>query len=91
MTDSTIASIVELATNFGALGIIFYLFVMGKLHSDHEVKDLREDLEAERTAHDLTRQALSLANERANTSALTGELVMRALYGSDKHSSAKAG
>lgn len=84
MTSSTIEAVVSMATNFGALGIIFYLFVTGKLHSESDYKEVREDLEAERQAHDLTRQALSLANERANTSTLTGELVMRALYGPDK-------
>lgn len=69
-----------MGTNFGALGVIFWLFVSGKLHSDDDYKELREDLDAERKGHDLTRQALTIANERANTGVLTSELVLRALY-----------
>jgi hypothetical protein len=86
---SFITSVIELATNFGALGVIFWLFVTGKLHSDEDYKELREDFDAERKGHDLTRQALTLANERANSSILTSELVMRALYPPKKDDEAK--
>jgi ribosomal protein S3 len=70
--------------NFGVLGIIFWLFVGGKLHSDTELEHVRKDLEEEKRAHDMTRQALSLANERANTSVMTGELVLKALGGGNR-------
>ena len=79
MTAELITSILQTATNFGVLGIVFWLFVSGRIHSDDEMKTARADLDAERHAHELTRQALSLANERANNSVLTGELVLRAL------------
>lgn len=79
MTDQ-ITSLIQIGVNFGALGIIFWLFVSGQLHSNSDYKELREDLDAERKAHDLTRQALTLANERANSSVLTSELVLQALY-----------
>lgn len=90
MSTDTITSVIELVTNFGALGVIFWLFVTGKLHSDEDYKELREDLDTERKGHDLTRQALTLANERANSSLLTSELVMRALYPSKTAEAAKA-
>lgn len=78
--SSFVASIIEMATNFGALGVIFWLFVTGKLHSDDDYRQIREDFDAERKAHEMTRQALSLANARAESSQLTGQLVLRALY-----------
>lgn len=80
MEASQITSIVEVCTNFGALGVIFWLFVNGKLHSQADYSELREDLEAEKKAHDLTRQALTVASERANSSVLTNQLIIRALY-----------
>lgn len=80
MNSSTLTSLIEACTNFGALGVIFWLFVTGKLHSDEDYRELREDLIAERTAHDLTRNALTLSDQRAGQSVLTNELIMRALY-----------
>lgn len=78
-TIDTITALVQMGTNLGVLGIIFWLFVTGKLHSSTEYDELREDLETERKAHDMTRQALSLSNERAGTSILTNQLILRAL------------
>jgi hypothetical protein len=69
------------AINFGALGIIFWLFVGGKLHSENELVYVRNDLDEEKRAHDMTRQALTLASERANTSVMTSELILKALGG----------
>lgn len=69
------------SVNFGVLGLVFWLFVGGRLHSDEEYKSMRADYSEERKAHDLTRQALALANERANTSVLTGQLVLQAING----------
>lgn len=75
----TITAILQTATNFGVLGIVFWLFLTGKLHNDDEMKRVETDLAAEREAHDLTRQALALANERANTSVLISQMVAKAL------------
>jgi hypothetical protein len=84
-TTTAAAEILQFITsglNFGVLGLVFYLFVGGKLHSDDELRAIRADLTTERQAHAATQQALQLANARADTSALTGELVLRALGGS---------
>lgn len=89
MTES-VTALISMGVNFGALGIIFFLFVSGQLHANGEYKELREDLATERKAHDLTRQALTLASERAQSSLLTSELVLRALY-PERNKSGEAG
>jgi len=76
-----ILQIINSGMNFSVLAIVFYLFVSGKLHSDDEMRVARTDLESERKAHELTRAALATANARAETSALTSEIVLRALKG----------
>jgi hypothetical protein len=43
--------------NFGVLGIVFLLFVAGRLHSDAEHQQVLKDLDTERTAHERTRGA----------------------------------
>ena len=58
-----------------------YLFVTGKLHSDAELRQARADLETERDAHEQTRIALALANERAATGAQAAGLIVSALEG----------
>lgn len=78
-TVSTITAILQTATNFGVLGIVFWLFLTGKLHNDDEMKRVETDLAAEREAHEMTRQALALANERANVSVLVAQMAAKAL------------
>jgi hypothetical protein len=79
LTVSSITAIIQTCTNFGFLGAVFWLFVLGKLHSDREMERSEEDLRAERAAHELTRQALALANERANSSLISSQIIARAL------------
>ncbi len=48
-----------------ALALIgLYLFTAGRLHSDAELRALRQDLDTERAAHEQTRAALATANEQ---------------------------
>jgi len=70
--------------NFGVLGIVFFLFVSGKLHSQTEYEQLLRDLETERTAHEHTREALRIANARGESGALAAEIVARALEGAHR-------
>lgn len=67
--------------NLGVLGIICYLFLAGKLHSDTEYQQTLRDLETERVAHEHTREALRIANARGESGALAAEIVARALEG----------
>lgn len=78
-TVTTITAILQTATNFGVLGIVFWLFLAGKLHNDDEMQRVEKDLATEREAHEMTRQALSLSNERANQSVLVAQLIAKAL------------
>jgi hypothetical protein len=80
-TASSILQFITDGLNFGVLGLVFYLFVGGKLHSDDEMRSLRSDLELEKRAHEVTRAALALASARAETSVMTSELVLQALRG----------
>jgi citrate synthase len=68
--------------NLGVLGIICYLFLTGKLHSDSEYQLLLQEKETERVAHEHTREALRIANARGESGALAAEIVARALEGS---------
>jgi hypothetical protein len=79
MTAASVLQFLTDAVNFGVLGMVFYLFVGGKLHSDNELKSVRADLDTERRAHEMTRAALTTAQARADTSVLTSELVLQAL------------
>lgn len=58
-----------------------YLFATGKLHSDAELKALRNDLKTERTAHEQTRAALATASARADAGVRAAELVASAVEG----------
>ena len=71
----------QFISNLGVLGIIFWLFVSGKLHSDTEYQQTLRDLETERIAHEHTREALRIANARGESGALAAEIVARALEG----------
>ena len=70
--------------NLGVLGIVFLLFVAGKLHSETEYQQMLRDLDTERVAHERTREALRIANARSESGALAAEIVARALEGAHK-------
>ncbi len=66
-----------------ALALIgLYLFTAGRLHSDAELRALRQDLDTERAAHEQTRAALATANERADAGIRAAVLVANAVEGS---------
>lgn len=71
--------------NLGVLGISFWLFVSGKLHSDREMEQVLADLATERIAHEHTREALRLSNARGESGALAADIVVRALEGVQRH------
>ncbi len=65
-----------------ALALIgLYLFTAGRLHSDAELRALRQDLDTERAAHENTRAALATANERADAGIRAAVLVANAVEG----------
>lgn len=65
-----------------ALALVFlYLFASGKIHSDAEHAQLRQDYETEKAAHELTRQAYALASARADAGVRAAELVAASLEG----------
>lgn len=67
--------------NLGVLGVVFQLFVTGKLHSDREMTQVLSDLATERAAHEHTREALRIANARGESGAMAAEIVARAFEG----------
>lgn len=79
MDTGSILSLVSSVTNLGAFAVFFVLFVRGDIHSDAEVQRLYKDLEAERKVTEITQQALQVAQARAETSNLTGQILMQAL------------
>lgn len=78
---SEILSLALQGVNLGVLGVVFWLFVGGKLHSDSEFTRVVEDRDTERTAHERTREALRLSNVRADTGVMTAQIVAQALGG----------
>lgn len=76
---TTITTLLNVFTNFGVLGIVFWLFVSGKLHGEGELTYVREALDTERSAHDATRHALEIETQRSQISVLNSEILSRAL------------
>jgi hypothetical protein len=62
------------------LGVIFWLFIVGKLHGEGELDYLKEALETERRAHDSTRHALDIETQRSQLSVLNSEILSRAFH-----------
>ena len=70
--STDIVQFVTSALNLGVLAVVFWLFVGGKLHASSELDRVSADkdqwqkaYEEERAAHRATREALAVANERA--------------------------
>jgi asparagine synthetase A len=71
-TSSDLLQLITSALNLGVLGVVFWLFVGGKLHASSELDrvtadkdEWRKAYEEERSGHRATREALVIANERA--------------------------
>jgi hypothetical protein len=79
VTTPEMLQVLSTIANFGALGIIFFLFVTGKLHSDAEFQGKLRDLEMERKAHDHTRESNRLMAARVETGALAAEIIAKVL------------
>jgi citrate synthase len=79
MNATELVQVLTSSLNFGVLGIVFWLFVGGKLHSEDEMRNTRADLSAERRANDMLHQAVDTANARADTGAMVAQIVMQAL------------
>lgn len=75
---TTVTTLLQLFTNLGVLGMVFWMFVVGKLHGDGELTYLREALETERRAHEVTRQALSMESQRSQLAVLNSQILSRA-------------
>lgn len=75
---TTITTLLNLFTNLGVLGVVFWLFIVGKLHGEGELDYLKEALETERRAHDVTRHALEIETQRSQLSVLNSEILSRA-------------
>jgi hypothetical protein len=70
--STDIVQLVTSALNLGVLAVVFWLFVGGKLHASSELDrvtadkdEWRKAYEEERGGHKATREALVIANERA--------------------------
>jgi hypothetical protein len=71
-TSTDLLQLVTSALNLGVLGLVFWLFVGGKLHASSEMEQATADrdqwrkaFEDERTAHQATRESLAVASDRA--------------------------
>jgi hypothetical protein len=65
-----------------ALAIVgLWMFASGRLHSDAELRQVRQDLATERAAHEQTRAALAIASARADAGVRAAELVASAVEG----------
>ena len=89
-TDLPLLSEVVGFLNIGVLGIVFYLFVVGKLHSHSEFEQVLDTLEVERRAHEHTREALRISNARSEAGVLAADIVARALENSHRLGGADA-
>ena len=86
--DGTIQALISQAPT-AALALVFlWMFLSGKVHSDAEFGRMATDrdteraaLQAEREAHDKTRQAYELASARGDAGVRAAELVAAALEG----------
>lgn len=78
---SQVLQLVTSGLNLGVLGVVFWLFVGGQLHSNHEFERVVHDADTERAAHERTREALQLANARADTGAVSAQIIAQALGG----------
>lgn len=60
------------------MGIVLSLMLTGKLHTDAEFDRLEAALDREKSAHDETRRALTIASERADAAVQASQLVASA-------------
>jgi hypothetical protein len=80
--SNSAASIIELATSAGNLGlaaVVLYMFFNGKLHSDAELTAVRQDLVTTQAALERTQAALALSNARNETGILSAEIIAQTL------------
>lgn len=75
---NTITSLLQVFTNLGVLGVVFWLFVVGKLHGESELEFLKQALETERNAHEATRHALELETQRSQMAVINSQIISRA-------------
>lgn len=76
--------------NLGVLGIVFWLFVGGKLHSDREFTAMSTSHELERQRADHLQEALRLADQRGDMGSMAAQIVAQALGGVQQRQSAGA-
>lgn len=87
MSGSTdIVQLVTSALNLGVLAVVFWLFVGGKLHASSEMDQATADrdqwrkaFEDERGGHQATREALAVANDRAEAAVETAKVTNKLL------------
>lgn len=80
---ATITTLLQLVTNLGVLGMVFWLFVAGRLHGEGELTYLKEALETERKAHEATRHALEIESQRSQLAVLNSQILARAFEKKD--------
>lgn len=68
---------------FGFAGVMVFLFVVGRIHGDGEVEYLKEALDTERKAHDVTKHALEIETQRSQLAYLNSEILQRAFRKGD--------
>lgn len=95
VAPSDIAGFIPLVTGAGGALVVLVIgmvmFMMGRIHSDPEFRQVSTRLErvetaldAEREAHRLTREALELANARADSAVRSADLIARAIIAQKK-------
>jgi hypothetical protein len=85
-SSTDLVQLVTAALNLGVLGVVFWLFVGGKLHASSEVQQITADrdqwrkaFEDERAAHQATRESLAVASDRAEAAVESARVTARLL------------
>lgn len=79
VSAATILQYASGALNLGLGGVMIWLFLNGKLHSDTEMSAARDDLTKTQAALERTREALMLSSARNETGILSAEIIAQAL------------
>jgi len=78
---ATLRFLIEQVPTAALALVILTLFIAGKIHSDAELQRAVRELDTEKAAHEKTRDALALANARADAGIQAAQLVASAVEG----------
>jgi hypothetical protein len=85
-SSSGLLQLITSCLNLGVLGLVFWLFVGGKLHASSEMEQATGErdqwhkaFEDERAAHQATRESLAVASDRAEAAVEAAKVTTKLL------------